>query len=231
MEDPIKPTPSKTVPLLLGFIALLLLIIAVLLYVIFTKLPITSDTGTKITPSASPSVSLSTSPSVPPSDEWKELTQTVESYYSDSDITISGLFPNDTVITTDGLDAAGANFSNQSYSLSVLFVADNDVIHYNSYEPLQKHSQFGEINRIKSSDNNMARSFYSNSVVTKTGGCMYLENLIESPCGIDTVTIGISPDPAKGIQGNDLMISIRCQASEENTIAICDRIVNSLKIK
>ena len=227
MEESIKPANSKTVPLLLGFIALLLLIIAILLFLIFTKQQ--SSSVTDIKPTQTELTTPSANTTQPPSNEWKTITQTVETYYSDIDKVITGSFPSDTVIKTTGLDASGVNYSNQSYSLSVLFVADSDVVHYDSYTPIPKHKIFGDVNRIKLNDNANI-SYYTNSVVTKTGGCMYLEELIESPCGVDSVSILILPDPSKGIQENDFITSIKCEASEENTVNICDKIVNNLTI-
>jgi len=227
-----KPMNHKFVPALLGAIALLLIVIVGLLVVILGKSATTAadinptpavqtpaPTAVVYTevPKPTTSISPSITPTTVPEITWKSYSYKVTGIYSEWDKTVSGNFPNDTVINTQNLDAAGVEFKDKNYALYVYFVPDGDVVHYVSYKSLPAQDQFGQIYRVRMDDTSNT-AYYVSGPITTTGGCSYLFENISSPCGSDL------------IQGDGYIMSVRCSAALTYRDSICDSIVNSLKV-
>jgi len=234
-----KPHTSNKIyiPLLLGVIALLVIIIGILLATNLKNTPSSPDA--KPTPTTEPvtvyspipTIAVTTAPttqitgtvistpvaSVTPIAEvaWKDFSFTVRKSDYQA-FTVSGSYPADSTMKNNDPEFT---MSNSKYSLKIATAIEGEIVHYNSYKALPRHVQFGEIFRVRMNDiSNNAN--YVIGPVTKTGECAYIQSMIQAPCGSDIA-----------VANGKYAFNITCVATLSNRDSICDKIVDSIRVK
>jgi hypothetical protein len=240
--DIVTPSRQSTsnriyVPLLIGVIALLLVVIGLLIaanmkatsgspevkptpttqpVTVYSPIPtvaVTTAPTTKVTGTTT----ATSVPSITPTAEvaWKNFSFTVRN--SDfQPFTVTGSFPANSSLKNEDPEFT---ISNSNYSLRFATTPEGEIVHYNSYKVLPRHPQFGEIYRVRINEASNSAD-YVIGPITKAGECAYIESMIGAPCGSNIIVVD-----------GKAAFTINCVATLSNRDNICDKVVNSMRLK